>query len=197
MIVAAPLERRREQFLTELLSRIDQLDAQGRLNARALADRGAFTDTLLRANAAATQTHQEEKRARLRNVVLNAALRPDPQTFREERERARIVDAIAELSVWHISILSRFNDIERGGRNVSSTPRKGRRLTAADVVCMEFSNISDTQLALELWRELFELGLVTHESGIILAGSGLPAFPITDRGRALLDLVSEPSVAVV
>lgn len=80
--VRQPLEKRQEKFASDVIERLDDLAAQGKLKVEDVVDNPLFTTTLANATRHAAFTQQQEKLEALRNAVLNSC---SPQRFDETR----------------------------------------------------------------------------------------------------------------
>ena len=72
-IFAAPLEKRRLEWMKEVAGGLRKLEVEHGVRLEQLQDNPAFIDAVFRASQAAVLTSQEEKKAALRNAVLNSA----------------------------------------------------------------------------------------------------------------------------
>ena len=77
-LLRPPIEKRREEWMWDVASKLIQLDnkVEG-FSREALAKNEVFISTFQQAATAAQRTHVAEKRAALRNAVLHAALTPN------------------------------------------------------------------------------------------------------------------------
>jgi hypothetical protein len=71
-IVQPPLEKRRLAWMSAVGEKLKELE-EGGLNIDKLQEDDRFLSTVMAASQLALKTHQEEKRAALRNVTANAA----------------------------------------------------------------------------------------------------------------------------
>ncbi len=75
MVVAPPLERRRDEWFVGIYSRLKKVESQVKgFKIKKLAKNEEFISTLLYATQVAMRTHHEEKLEALRNIVVNSSL---------------------------------------------------------------------------------------------------------------------------
>jgi len=103
LILAPPLERRRDEWLEDLYKRLKQLEAKvAGFHLEDLERNEAFVSAALQATRAAVATHQQEKRAMLRNALLRIAVGKGPN---EEMQQIYL-DAIEAFTPSHINVLN-------------------------------------------------------------------------------------------
>jgi hypothetical protein len=104
-LVTTPALRRRDQFLMMIFEGLRSLEQKVEgFQIDDLANNEAFTSTLLEATQAAIRTHRQEKRAALRNAVLNSALSKNNDDSKEKI----FIQLINDLTVPHLQILAMF-----------------------------------------------------------------------------------------
>jgi hypothetical protein len=102
LIVAPPLEKRRERWLEEVASAVQELREKIKdLTPEKLSQDDRFVTTLLHATQVALRTHQKEKLDALRNAVGNSAVGNTP----EEDLRSLFLNFIEEFTPTHLRIL--------------------------------------------------------------------------------------------
>ncbi len=102
LVIGSPLERRRDEFLEDLAtvvretaSRVDNLEPEK------LASNEAFVSATLHAARIAMNTHQREKRAYLRNALLNIALGKST----DELKQQVFLNAVEAFTPAHVKAL--------------------------------------------------------------------------------------------
>jgi|SRR5579863_612261 len=116
MVLAPPVMRRRDEWLMELADGLDRLKAtvEG-FKIENLADNEPFVSAVIQATRIAIGTHEQEKRAMLRNALLNIAAGKGPQ---EELQQIYL-DAIDAFTLSHVKVLkllwTGLNDLIRAG----------------------------------------------------------------------------------
>lgn len=105
LVLAPPLERRRDAWLEGLYRRLKQLEEQiADFHFEDLQHNEAFVSSVLQATQAALRTHQQEKLEALQNAVLNVAL---GRTVDEERQLV-FLGLVDIFTVTHLEILRLF-----------------------------------------------------------------------------------------
>ena len=107
MVLAPAVARRRDQWFKELADGLEDLEKKfDGFRVQDLEHDEAFVSAVIEASRAAISTHQAEKREALRNAILNIALKRSPG----EDQEAIFIKYIDDLTVWHIRILSLFQN---------------------------------------------------------------------------------------
>jgi hypothetical protein len=101
-VITPPLERRRVEWMNDVAGRLEQLEEDRALDLDRLQGDDAFITTVMYASQAAIKTHEAEKRAALRNAILNAALPHAPDASLQQH----FVMLLDTLTVWHLRILN-------------------------------------------------------------------------------------------
>jgi hypothetical protein len=102
MVLAPAVVRRRDEWFRELADALDRLEQKVEgFKVEEIANNEPFISAVIQATRAATATHRPEKRAMLRNALLNSALGRGPAEELQEFFFASL-DA---LSLNHIRIL--------------------------------------------------------------------------------------------
>jgi hypothetical protein len=105
--VGHKLNQRREEWLTELAERVEELGQQrDDFDLEKLADNDLFVDAVVTATRTIEHTHQAEKIEALRNAVLNsvAADAPDADT------QAIFLDLLDRFTPSHLRLLALWDD---------------------------------------------------------------------------------------
>jgi hypothetical protein len=107
LIVAPPLEGRRERWFHEIATAVDEIRARvAELTPEKLSENETFVTTLLHATQIASRNHQEEKIRALHNAIVNSALPGAPN----ETLQAMFLRYVDELTPWHLRILAFFEN---------------------------------------------------------------------------------------
>jgi hypothetical protein len=102
MVVAPPLEKRRDAWLIDIINRLKKLEREDEgFKIENLAQNEEFISTLLYATQVAIRTHHEEKLEALRNIVVNSAL----DITAEENIHLIFMNMIDRYTPLHIQIL--------------------------------------------------------------------------------------------
>jgi len=107
LIIAAPLDQRRNDWLRDLESRLRELEEHVKgFRFDNLGQNQEFVSATLRATQAALQTHLKEKREALRNAVINVALDREPDPNRQQQ----FLVLLDRFSEDHLRVLKFLND---------------------------------------------------------------------------------------
>ncbi len=102
MVLAPAIARRRDEWLKELADALDQVEKKVEgFKIEDLQKNELFISATMQATQAALRTHQQEKRALLRNALLNVALGRAP----EEDLQQMFLRYIDEFNVTHVKLL--------------------------------------------------------------------------------------------
>jgi hypothetical protein len=190
-IVAPPLERRRDEWMEDVGAALRKMEETGGLNLEALRDNPAFIDVAMQATQAALRTSREEKRAALRNALLNSA-GPGAPDVQLQLVFVSIVDAFTD---WHLTILSYFaNPREWFQRN---NPEFRSNLTAGsplDILRYAYPEIvADRALFGLVWNELYTRGLVNTSNLVVtMSAGGMWDKRTTPLGDKFLKYIDSP-----
>lgn len=189
-LVTPPLERRLQAWMSEVAEGLRELEGQRKVSFEDLQKDEAFIDTLLHASQAAMRTHQQEKRAALRNAVLNSAL-PNPP---DESLRLVFLSLVDQFTVWHLRLLKLFQDPEGWARKHNhdyGSIYAGGLSLILESAYPELRGRRDFYD--QLWRDLYLRGLVNTDTlhGMTTV-SGLMAKRTTDLGDRFLAFIEEP-----
>jgi hypothetical protein len=107
MVLAPSIARRRDEWLKELADGLDEVERKVEgFKTENLGQNENFVSAVIEASRSAISTHKSEKRAALRNALLNIALHRGP----EEDQQQMFLRYIDEFTIWHVRILALFRD---------------------------------------------------------------------------------------
>jgi hypothetical protein len=179
-VVQPPLEKRRLAWMNAVGEKLKELE-DGGLNLEKLQQDERFLSTVMHASQLALKTHQEEKRAALRNVIVNAA---KGRTL-EEVVEYMFLGFIDSLSDLHVRILRAFQ-----------APNPPAGMSAGGLSNVLERNIPELrgrrELYDQLWKDLYSRGLVNTEGlHTTMSESGLAQKRTTGLGDDFLRFISE------
>ena len=103
LVLAPPIERRRDGFLEDLYLRLKQLEGQVKgFHLEDLQKNEAFVSAALQATRAAIGTNQQEKREYLRNALLNIAAGKDTDEIKQQI----FLNAVEAFTPAHVKALN-------------------------------------------------------------------------------------------
>ena len=183
-LITPPLEKRRDEWMTQVGERLQELAEQGRINLDDLQNDDGFIDLLMNASQAAIRNSQEEKKEALLNAVTNAALKLSP----EEALQQVFVRWIDDFTVWHLRLLSLFqNPTEWGKRHKKQFASHGTHSLSL-ILEEAYPELKEERKLYEIvWRDLYQQGLFnTDKLNTIMTGGGLSQRRTTDAGNEFL-----------
>lgn len=181
LLVQPPLEKRRIMWMETVGEKLKKLEDHG-FNLETLQDNERFISTVMHASEIALKTHQKEKKAALRNVILNAAKDQTP----DEAVEHMFLSFIDSMSDMHMRILRLFQapepppNFSTGSLN-SVLEHKIPELKGRRAIYDQF------------WKDLYSRGLInTDNLYTILSENGLKQKRTTEIGDAFLHFIAEP-----
>lgn len=179
-LVQPPLERRRNEWMTQVGEKLQELEAQG-LNLQDLQNNEQFITAVMRASTAALRTHKTEKLVALRNAVLHIAKGQGP----EETIQHLLLSFIDEFSEMHLRMLA-----------FARAPKPAAGLSAGGLSHVLEDNIpalrGQRTLYDQLWKDLYLRGLINTESlHGMMTGTGLGQSRTSPLGEILLNFIAE------
>jgi len=107
VLIAAPLEKRRDEWLTSCVSGLKRLEEEfAGFKMEQLAEKEAFLTTFMHATKITTANHSKEKRRALRNAVLNSASPTPP----DEDMQLIFVNLVDSFTSWHLRLMLACED---------------------------------------------------------------------------------------
>lgn len=194
MIVASPLERRRDSWMDAVAVKLRELMERENVTAESLQNNDAFISSILQATQAAAKTHEQEKLDALRNAVLNSALSAAP----EETIRQMFIRFVDELTAGHLQILSLFHDAS-GWFARHNRPRPQYHIAGSLVrlIADAFPELGGQRTLYELIVSDLNARKLCEAPNVHTNMSGDGAFQkrTTDIGDRFLQFISEPKAA--
>jgi hypothetical protein len=193
LIVAPPMEKRREAWIEEIVEGLRKLEQKNLLTVESLSDNEAFIDAVAQATSAAMKTSSQVKLDALRNAVLNSATRFEVGKARQEI----FINWIDSLTEWHLIILRLFADpIRWYTENRRDPPRFVLTSSPSTLLSDAYPELKNQRpLYDKLWSDLFNDGLVNTDSlNINMSAAGAFEKRATELGRGLLEFIADPTV---
>lgn len=187
-LITPPLERRRQKWMVEVTEALQELESQNSINMHELFEDEEFISTLIEASAAAIRNHEQEKLAALKAAVVNTAAGAAP----EFSKREIYLRYVGELTLWHLKILSLFNDpegwMQRHGDAVPSVYSGAR----TQILESAFPQLRGQRSFYDqLWKDLYSRGLLNTDSPhAMMTGTGLSQPCTTDPGKEFLSFIT-------
>jgi hypothetical protein len=184
------IDARRDEWLKSLADAFFRL--QGKVedfSLEQLSQDESFMTTFVTASQAAMRTHQEEKREALRNAVLNAALRTEP----DEDMQVVFLGLVDRFTSWHLRILSLLNDPVASANQVNFKP-SGTLGSMQTLITGVYPDIKEHKEFYELiYSELMASGLiVSGPISISINAEAMFQRRSTTMGARFLKFISSP-----
>ena len=178
LLVQAPIERRRTEWMEEVGQRIQRLEAEG-LRLADLQNNEQFVSAVLHTTQIAIRTHHHEKIAALQAALVNIARGHAP----EEAKQYMFFAFIESTSPLQLQILNLF-----------SAPILPPGMSAGGLSHVLEHNLPELRgrrdLYDQLWKDLYARGLVNTEGlHINMTGNGLASQRTTALGQEFLAFI--------
>jgi hypothetical protein len=173
--------------LNDLGERLRQLEKEKGLDLEALRENDLFIDTVLYATQLALRTSENEKIEYLRNAILNTALGDTP----EQSLTKMFLNFIDAFTVWHIKILSLFDDPDCWFKTHNKLFPNLTMGGLSNVIQEAYPELKGQDDFCNLiWEDLKRAGL--HNTGSLhamMSAQGLLASRTTDFGKQFLAFI--------
>lgn len=191
LTIAAPLEKRRDNWLKDIDKRLSKLEEKyADFHISDLSENDHFISLFLTTTQLALRNHQSEKIIALRNILLNSAIRKDI----DEEYTQLFINMIDSFTSWHLLILKFLqnpmnwledNDIPKFEVIASSINR---------LIIHSFKELSGKDGYLRLIAEdLHGKGLLTINSfQSVMKRTGIYTKRTTNLGDYFISLIEEP-----
>lgn len=188
LIVTPPLEKRKQNWMTEVGKKLQELEEKSQIDLSSLATNEQFIDTVLVATSLALKTSEMEKIIAFQNAILNTATGECP-----DKTKGQIfLNLLDTFTVWHIKILHFIDNPSKWFKSAGQTPPQLLMGSLSSVLKSAFPPLSGQQELLDvIWRDLHDNGL--HNTGGLMttmSGDGLLANRATQLGQEFLRFIS-------
>lgn len=181
LVIQPPLEKRREKWMEEIAQGLRDLETKG-LKIEDLQQNEQFISAVLHASQIALRTHKEEKRAALRNAVLNVARGQST----EEALQIVFLNLVDLFTEWHLRILRLFQ----------APPAVPGLLAGglSDVLERTYPELKGQREFYDpIWRDLYFRNLVSTEAlHGTMSAHGSTQKRTTNLGDKFLSFIAEP-----
>ncbi len=192
LVVAPPLERRRNEWIESIGKRLIELTEKVEgFKIEELSQNESFITTVTHASQAAIRNHQEEKLEALRNAVLNAALPNAPN----EDLQLMFLNFVDSFTPWHLVILKFFdNPREWGQKHGISYPNYMIGGSPGTILEVTFTELGGKQeLYDQFVKDLFSRGLMsTDQLHTMMTVGGMFAPRTTSMGQQFIKFITSP-----
>ena len=188
LLVTPPLEKRRQDWMTEVGTKLKELEENSKIDLSTLADNEQFIDTVLVATTLALKTSEKEKIKAFQNAILNTAL-----GVSSDNTKGQIfLNLLDTFTIWHIKILHFIDNPTKWFENAGQNPPNFMMGNLSSVLTNAFPPLSGQQELLDvIWRDLHDNGF-HNTSGLMttMSGNGLLANRTTQLGQEFLKFIS-------
>ena len=197
MIIAPPLEKRRDEWMREISDVLQDLEKNvSGFTVEALSTNDAFIDLILQATQSALRTSSKEKRRALRNAVLNASLSSNPDIMLQQI----FVNFLDSLTERHIQVLAMlaapadwFRTTSKDWPGISQPGMSSVEAAALEWISGGFDDLKTSpELAKLLLKDLENHGLVKLERFQLVWGNDPRKGCATELGKSFLGFIREP-----
>lgn len=196
MVITPPLERRRNEWFSDLAQRLFELEKRVEgFQVAELSEDSVFITTALQASTIALRNHQTEKLEALKNAVLNAALPNSP----DENLQQMFLNFVDAMTEWHIRILLFFNDPIAWGKT------HGVGFAEASIGCAIEHRLVEAfpelkgkpDMYAQITKELAtNMGLIADVSlQTMMTGPGTLASRTTSLGKKFVTFITDQEIA--
>ena len=185
-LVQPPLERRRDEWMQSVSLELARLTQRG-TDLDSLKQNEEFIDTVLQATQIALRSHQEEKRAALRNAIMNTAIGAAPSDMR----RHMFLRYVDEFTPEHLGILALFHDPVSWFNRVQ-LPFPDMYMGGLSHVLEKAFPALQNQRAVydQVWKDLYQRGLVNTDGlHTTMSDEGLRASRTSELGKSFLEFI--------
>ncbi|HEY5370509.1 MAG TPA: hypothetical protein VIJ75_16110 [Hanamia sp.] len=189
LIVTPPIEKRREEWMTEVGQKLKDLEEESKIDITSLTENQQFIDTVLQATTFALKTSDKEKIAAFKNAIINTALGDAPNLTISQI----FLNLIDNFTTWHIKVLHLFDNPTEWFRINNKSLPNYMAASLTSVVIDAFPTLKGQGELLNLiWFDLKRAGLHnTSDLGTTMSGNGLLAERTTDLGKQFLKYISQ------
>lgn len=141
-LVSPSHERRKQQFMQDVVDRLAELEAKGKIRIEDLKDNEEFVSAATTAAHIALRNHRKEKLEALRNAVVNIAVGDAPDDTRQHMF-LRMVD---EFTPWHVRVMGLWRQPKLFiDRLVVKSGLPREIVTIEDFTCLAFPGLLEAQ----------------------------------------------------
>jgi len=194
MVIAPPLEQRRDAWLIVIFTRLKKLEEEVEgFKIENLTQNENFISILLYATQAAMRTHQKEKLEALRNAVINSAILPSI----DENLQLMFLTLVDRYTPAHLVILQLLDNQTQYGKQYGfGTSKEERWETIAQLIEKSIPDMSEERpILMQILKDLSSDGLLTpdFEKRILRPIDRASFSTTTELGKKFLDFIGVSS----
>lgn len=197
MVIAPPLEKRRDEWMREISDALQGLEKRvSGFTVAALSTNETFIDLILQATQSALRNSSKEKRRALRNAVLNASL-SSHQDVMPQQIFVRLLDSLTERHIQVLAMLAApadwFRAMSKDWPGISQPGMSSVEDAALEWITGGFDDLkASPELAKFLLKDLANHGLVKLERFQLVWGNDPRKGCATELGKTFLGFIQEP-----
>lgn len=187
LIVASPLEKRRDKWFVEIGERLKILEENSNLQLNELSQNEFFIDIVIQTTLNVLKTSNELKRQCYCNILINSASAKSI----DDTEIQICINLIDSFTDWHIKILNLFDNPTYWYTEKNIEIPKLMMGSLTDVLVGAFPELKERRDFYNIvWSDLYRSGLLyTSELGGMISGSGLMVNRTTFLGQRFLKYI--------
>jgi len=187
LLVASPIEKRRDIWMKEVGERLLLLETNNNLDLNQLQQNELFIDVVLHTTQSALRTSSQLKRQCYQNILLNSATVKSI----DDTQIQIFINLINSFTDWHIRIIELFNNPTEWFKRNSIVFPPMLQGSLTDVLTTAYPVLKDSkELCSLIWSDLHRSGLFNTPSiGGLMSGNGLMANRTTILGQQFLEYI--------
>ncbi len=191
LVIAAPLERRKNAWMESVVEAISELKSRGKVDVSKLAENEKFIDAITTASTIALRNSNSEKLNALRNAVLNAALLPSI----DDTKLQMFLSLVDTLTPRHLQLLSLVADPPAWfNRHNKKVPEFHITSSVNNLVLIAYPEYSSQrEMLAQIAKDLTDRGLASLEGfHTMMSPNGAMESRATRLGREFISFISRP-----
>ncbi|MBN1184243.1 MAG: hypothetical protein JXB49_18280 [Bacteroidales bacterium] len=186
LIVASPLEQRREKWMLEAGKAIKDLQEQG-LDIEQLRDDPVFIDMIIHTSQLAMQTGENEKREYLKNALVNYV----KGETSDQAEMKIFLNLVETYTVWHVRLLKLFDNPKEWYKIHKVELPNLMAASLSSILEIAFPELRDRRDFYDIvWQDLYRAGLHgSHTLHAVISTNSLMVSRTTEIGKRFLRFI--------
>ncbi|OEU67006.1 MAG: hypothetical protein BA867_05115 [Desulfobacterales bacterium S5133MH16] len=187
-LITPPLEKRRNEWLDALGTRLVELEKEKGISLEDLKENDEFIDIVIQATQIALRSSQEEKKEALQNAILNNARGCGLILSKQQM----FISYIDTFTVWHIKLLELFSNPVQLKKIADYLFPHGKPGELPLILEEAFTEMrGERDFYDQFWKDLYSRGLVNIEDlHINRTGSGLTMSRATSIGEDFITYIT-------
>ena len=178
-LIAPPIEKRRNEWMEEVSKILYELENKYDIKTRALSDNPEFIDIVIQTTRVALKTSNKEKRIKLRNMILNSAIKTEKESAYQEI----FIRLLDEMTAAHMSFLKMIDS----AREWSTSSRSGFINYGTGSPLEE-----DKLLYKIVWKDFVNIGLIESDQPFPDTKKEYIKCKVTELGSRFISFIKLP-----